>query len=118
MFEVHVFFFLFSGLVSGFAWGEPLLAAVVPDADTGLSVLQVMRLSGAQDGGDDCLCSVVLDEDSRQPAGKMLVVHYFGGTQERVSCSAYCCSNTNRKPRIDWPLHPSTFVFLRPVLLI
>lgn len=52
-----------------FAWDEPLLAAVVPDPDNGLSVLQVLRLSGAQDGGDDCLCSAVLHEDSRQPTG-------------------------------------------------
>lgn len=90
---------LFFRLLSGFAWEEPLLAAVVPDPATGLSVLQVLRLSGAQDGGDDCLCSVHLEEDSRQSAGKPYWFHVRLKT-------------THRHPRcIDRTLLPRIFVF-------
>ncbi|CAM9133566.1 unnamed protein product, partial [Hapterophycus canaliculatus] len=53
----------------GFAWDEPLLAAVVPDAKTGLNVLQLLRLGVPEDDGSDdhYLCSVTLQEDGQQP---------------------------------------------------
>lgn len=71
--KLDIFSLFRLSLLLGFAWDEPLLAAVVPESETGFSVLQVLRLSGAQDSGDDCLCSVVLEEESRQPAGNISV---------------------------------------------
>lgn len=62
----------------GFAWNEPLLAAVVPDAKSGLSVLQLLRLGVGEDDGSNghYLCSVVLQENGQQPTGN-LTSKYF-----------------------------------------
>ncbi|CAM9243724.1 unnamed protein product [Ectocarpus sp. 12 AP-2014] len=56
----------------GFAWDMPLLAAVIPDADTGLNLLQLLRLGNRQGGGGgdgDCLCSAALQEEGQQHTG-------------------------------------------------
>lgn len=65
-----------STLVPGFAWDKPLLAAVVPDADTGLNLLQLLRLGDRQGhgGGDgDCLCAAVLPAEGQQPTGNSIL---------------------------------------------
>ncbi|CAM9458952.1 unnamed protein product, partial [Pylaiella littoralis] len=48
---------------------EPLLAVVVPDGENRSNSLRILRLGDGKDGGEDCLCSTVLQEEYPQPAG-------------------------------------------------